>query len=76
MTDTATPLGAVVKRLQVDPESPEDDVIDADVILVWGANRRIITGADLLGRLMRGIVRRRRATGVGRAEGAVPSTLA
>jgi len=53
------PLGAVIRRLQVEPESKEDDVIDRDLILLWGEERRIITGADLLGRLMRGIVRRR-----------------
>ena len=35
---------------------PEDDVIDNDLILVWGEEKRIITGADLLGRLLRGIV--------------------
>jgi metal transporter CNNM len=32
-------------------------VIDADVILVWGAEKRVITGADILGRLLRGIAR-------------------
>ena len=26
-----------------------------DLILVWGSQRRIITGSDLLGRLLRGI---------------------
>jgi len=35
-----------------------DDVIDNDLILVWGHEKRIITGADLLGRLLRGIVTR------------------
>jgi hypothetical protein len=34
-------------------------VIDSDLILVWTPEqKRIITGSDLLGRLMRGIVRR------------------
>jgi hypothetical protein len=28
---------------------------DNDLILVWGSQRRIITGSDLLGRLLRGI---------------------
>ena len=41
---------------EVKPKHPEDDVIDNDLILVWGGQRRIITGADLLGRLLRGIV--------------------
>jgi metal transporter CNNM len=42
--------------LTVSPERPDDDVIDNDLILVWGVQKRIITGADLLGRLLRGIV--------------------
>lgn len=62
VTDLETPLGTVLRRLTVEPESKGDDVIDADVILVWGAERRIITGADLLGRLMRGIARKREAS--------------
>jgi metal transporter CNNM len=33
----------------------EDDVIDNDLILVWGEEKRIITGSDILGRLLRGI---------------------
>jgi metal transporter CNNM len=39
-------------------------VIDQDLILVWGKQRRIITGADILGRLLRGIVTRERRGGV------------
>jgi metal transporter CNNM len=48
-------LGDVIGHLKVVPERPDDDVIDNDLILVWGSQRRIITGADLLGRLLRGI---------------------
>lgn len=62
VTDPTTPLGDVMRRLQVEPEARDDDVIDTDVVIVWGNERRIITGADLLGRLMRGIARRRRAS--------------
>jgi metal transporter CNNM len=51
------PLGRVLLRLNTRPRSPEDDVIHHDVILVWGDERRVITGADLLGRLLRGIAR-------------------
>ncbi len=51
-------LGEVLCRMSVHPESPEDDVIDRDLILVWGKDRRVITGADILGRLLRGIVMR------------------
>jgi hypothetical protein len=53
-------LGEVLPRLWVQPQTPEDDVIDNDIILVWAERRRIITGADILGRLLRGIVVRKR----------------
>jgi hypothetical protein len=56
VTDMRTPLGSVIGRMKVKAEHPEDDVIDNDLILVWGDQKRIITGANLLGRLLRGIV--------------------
>jgi len=56
VTDLRTPLGSVIGRMKVKQEHAEDDVIDNDLILVWGEQKRIITGADLLGRLLRGIV--------------------
>jgi metal transporter CNNM len=57
VADPAARLGDAVARMKVRPERPGDDVIDHDLILVWGAQKRIITGADLLGRLLRGIAR-------------------
>ena len=54
--DPQTKLGDVIGRMKVTPERPDDDVIDNDLILVWTAQPRIITGADLLGRLLRDIV--------------------
>jgi metal transporter CNNM len=48
-------LGDVIGSLKVLQERPDDDVIDNDLILVWGSQKRIITGSDLLGRLLRGI---------------------
>ncbi len=51
-----TPLGSVIGRMKVEPAYPEDDVIDDDLILVWGEEKRIITGAALLGRLLRAIL--------------------
>jgi metal transporter CNNM len=54
--DMKTKLGDIIERWTVTPERPDDDVIHHDLILVWGAHRRIITGADLLGRLLRDIV--------------------
>lgn len=61
VSDPATPLGAVIGRFRVHPQHHEDDVLDEDVILLWGTQRRIITGADILGRLLRGISRGTRA---------------
>lgn len=61
--DPLTKLGNVIWRLRVKPETAEDDVIDQDVILIWtdsDSDRAIITGADILGRLLRGIVTRTR----------------
>ena len=56
--DPLTKLGNVIWRLRVKPETAEDDVIDHDVILVWSDEKRLITGADILGRLLRGIATR------------------
>ena len=51
-----TSIGEVLERLKVHPMRSDDDVIDQDIIIFWGEEKRIITGADLLGRLLRGIV--------------------
>jgi len=45
-----------MRKLKVKSPHPSDDVIDQDVILLWAEEKRIITGSDLLGRLLRGIV--------------------
>ena len=58
VSDAVTPLGEVIQKLRVHPEHSEDDVIDNDLILCWDKEKRIITGADLLGRLLRGIAGR------------------
>jgi hypothetical protein len=52
-----TRLGDVIGLMSVVSERAGDDVIDNDLILVWGPQKRIITGADLLGRLLRGIAK-------------------
>ncbi len=59
ITQAKTPLGEVILKFKVRPEHAEDDVVDYDLILYWGEEKRIITGADILGRLLRGIVTRR-----------------
>jgi len=56
--DPKLPLGTALQLLTVQPERPGDDVIDHDLILLWTPeNRRIITGSDILGRLLRSIAR-------------------
>lgn len=54
-----TPMGDLIHQLRVHPVRDDDDVIDQDIILVWGRRKRVITGADVLGRLLRGIVVRK-----------------
>ncbi|QDU68972.1 DUF21 domain-containing protein [Engelhardtia mirabilis] len=55
--NSTTTIGRALRKLHVRPEGDEDDVIDEDLILLWNDDeRRVLTGADLLGFLMRGIV--------------------
>lgn len=58
ITQSGTRLGEVIFKMKVRAEHKEDDVIDDDLILYWKKDKRIITGADILGRLLRGIVKR------------------
>jgi hypothetical protein len=53
--DPKARLGDVIGLMKVMPDRPGDDVIQHDMILVWHKQKRIITGSDLLGRLLRGI---------------------
>lgn len=52
--DRETTLGDVIKRLK-EGVTQEGGVIDDDVVLIWVDKPRIITGADILGRLLTGI---------------------
>jgi CBS domain containing-hemolysin-like protein len=65
VTDPGTRLDSVLGRMKVKPERPGDDVIDDDLILLWGDKKRVITGSDLLGRLLRGIAKVEKAPGRG-----------
>ena len=61
VTDSNTPLGKVISVLKVNPKTDLDDVVDDDIILMWSDQKRIITGADILGRLLQGITLRETA---------------
>ncbi len=59
LDQTHIPLGDLLTQFKVNPEHIEDDVIDHDLVLIWTPeHKRIITGADILGRLLRGIAKR------------------
>lgn len=55
--DPSVPLGEVIGRFRVHASHRQDDVLDEDVILLWADEKRILTGSDVLGYLLRGIVR-------------------
>ena len=54
--NSKTRLGDAIPRLKVNPIRHGDDVIDEDIIILWSDEKRVITGSDILGRLLRGIV--------------------
>ena len=56
--DSCTLLGKVLSRFTVQARSEVDDVVDNDLILLWSDEKRVITGADILGQLLRGIALR------------------
>jgi hypothetical protein len=59
VSDPDDTIGSVIHKLKVYPMDGEDDVIDEDLIIYWNKEdpeKRIITGSDILGRLLRGIV--------------------
>ncbi len=56
--DSSTPVGDIIPYLKAATLEDEhhDGEIERDVVLVWNENeKRIITGADILGRLFKGI---------------------
>lgn len=55
VTNANMPLGDVIGKMKAGLTASSDEVIDDDIILVWGKEKRIITGADILGRLLKGI---------------------
>ena len=51
-----TLMGSVVGELRTGKVLSSSSVIDKDIVLIWAdTDRRIITGADILGRLLKGI---------------------
>jgi len=56
ITDANSPLGHIIERLREGIDVDSDAAIDKDIVLLWTDEvKKVITGADLLGRLLRGI---------------------
>jgi hypothetical protein len=56
VTDVNSPLGHIIERLREGIDVDSDAAIDKDIVLLWTDEvKKVITGADLLGRLLRGI---------------------
>lgn len=54
--DPLKPLGHIILALKEGLEAQSDKAIEKDIVLLWTPERKqVITGADLLGRLLRGI---------------------
>ncbi|WP_018231467.1 DUF21 domain-containing protein [Thioalkalivibrio thiocyanodenitrificans] len=53
----AEKLGDLIQRFRVGHGGEGLDILEDDVILLWGDTPRVITGTDILGRLLRGIAR-------------------
>ncbi len=59
VSDPKATLDTVLGEFVVEAFDKNDDVVDRDVVLYWTEEeKRIITGADIFGRLLRGIARR------------------
>jgi metal transporter CNNM len=59
VTEEDTHLDSVLGEFVVEAEHHEDIVVDRDVVLFWtDTTKRIITGADIFGLLLKGIAKR------------------
>jgi len=57
--DSKTTLDDVLGEFVVEANDHNDHVVDRDVVIYWTEDQtRIVTGADIFGRLLRGIARR------------------
>ncbi len=54
--DQRISLGDVIQQMKNRSTRADDDAIDRDIVLVWGNKKRIVTGADILGRLLKGVL--------------------
>ena len=50
-----TTLDVVIKKMKQSQPSATDEAIQKDIVLLWHDVKRVVTGADILGRLLDGI---------------------
>ena len=50
-----TTLDVVIRKMKQSQSKDSDEAIQKDVVLLWHKVRRVVTGADILGRLLDGI---------------------
>lgn len=55
--DPETALGDIIPRLSQAPCSRLSDILDKDIIILWSHEKRVLTGSDILKRLLRGIIK-------------------
>jgi hypothetical protein len=54
--DQRISLGDVILQMKNRSIRADDGPIEKDIVLVWGDEKRIVTGADILGRLLKGVL--------------------
>jgi len=55
LTDPKTTLDVVIKKMKQSQPVATDEALQKDIVLLWHDERRVVTGADILGRLLHGI---------------------
>jgi hypothetical protein len=55
VNNTQVLLGNVLLRLMSASSKTSEEVIEYDLVLVWAEQQRVITGSDIMGRLLRGV---------------------
>lgn len=61
LKNPGTTLDVVIKKMKQSQPDSTDEAIQKDIVLLWHNVRRVVTGADILGRLLDGITARKLA---------------